>query len=50
MTYPAMLEAYYSFTDEFIDETTDINLRLALVEERQRLLTNLVAAGIVDNS
>ena len=50
MTYPTMLEAYYSFTDEFIAETTDVNIRLALVEERQRLLTQLVAASIIDNS
>jgi hypothetical protein len=51
MTYPAMLNEYYDLTSVItILPFLDNGMLQNLIEERQRLLTNLVAAGIIDNS
>jgi hypothetical protein len=51
MTYTAMLNEYYALTSDITILSFPNNGMLQnLIEERQRLLTSLVAAGIIDNS
>lgn len=50
MNYPAMLEAYRQYTIALEVLPLPDERRQSIVEERQRLLTQLVAASIIDNS
>ena len=52
MTYPEILDRYHTITDVALSPelTLSEGHRRCLVEERQHLLTKLVAAGIIDNS
>ena len=52
MTYPELLNRYHTLTDVALNPelTLSVAYRRRLIEERQQLLTKLVAAGIIDNS
>lgn len=52
MTYPELLNRYHTLTDVALNPelTLSVAYRRRLIEQRQQLLTKLVAAGIIDNS